>query len=89
MRLLLSTVFFITLLLLGTLVRSAAVDRKAVAELSKRSDVSGPIARRDPLAKKDKHGWMSNKKKDRHPHRKHKKCKKPYDDSCTSDSDFN
>ncbi|CCF39545.1 hypothetical protein CH063_10353 [Colletotrichum higginsianum] len=91
MRLLLSTAFFVTLLFLGTLARSAAVDDNAVAGVSERSGISDaiePRARRpkfkNPLSGK---GNKGSKKKDRKKNKK-KKCRgQPGQPGDESDSD--
>ncbi|WQF76587.1 hypothetical protein CDEST_01601 [Colletotrichum destructivum] len=79
MRLLLSTAFFITLLFLGTLARSAAVDDNAVAGVSERSDIAGAIERRakpkfkiPSINKGNKNKQQKDKKKK---NRKKKKCR--------------
>ncbi|KAK6209847.1 hypothetical protein QIS74_11431 [Colletotrichum tabaci] len=77
MRLLLSTAFFVTLLFLGTLARSAAIDDNAVAGVSERSDIAGAIERRAKpkfkMPSRNK-GNKGSKKKDRKK-KKNKKCR--------------
>ncbi|TQN63694.1 hypothetical protein CSHISOI_11719 [Colletotrichum shisoi] len=89
MRLLLSAAFFVTLLFLGTLARSAPVDENAVAGVSERSDIADIAEAIERRAKMKIPSLVKDKKKDKKKKKKKKKkqCRGQQPAGDESDSD--